>query len=239
MPPNGRQALESAMLDLLKQEVPPQGARPKDTTGCVATPDRCWRRWAAPAQTTASSRPIKPSLPIRCAAPTLRVEMAECLGQLKYPAGAKVDYQSLANLVGHETVEICRRELDAARSAARPASRRLLVYALYSALRGLEGSDSRSGLLAAAAGTDGQKFIDTLRGKVKAAYQTAEDEDVADTDLANKVGDAVTEIQGVLGPKPALKPETVAAEDKAPAAAPAGQPDAARAAAPVRTAGGN
>ena len=47
------------------------------------------------------------------ARPTLRCDVATFLGQIKFPAGSKTDYQALANLVGHQVVELAKQELDA------------------------------------------------------------------------------------------------------------------------------
>ena len=69
--------------------------------------------------------------------PGLRCDMIQFLGQLKYPAAAKVDLQRLANSIGHDAVEICKQELSAAKAANRPPSRQLVVYALFSAKDGL------------------------------------------------------------------------------------------------------
>lgn len=149
---------------------------------------------------------------------TLRNEVAECLGRLKYPPGAKLDYASVANLLGHQTVEICQREIGKADSDELNPARRMIVYTLFSVLHGLEGTDSRSGLLAAAAGSPNQKEIEALRSKIKTTYTTAEDADLSGTDFHKAIEDMIAELQSALPPKPELKADTVAEKPAAPAA---------------------
>ncbi|HEX3725147.1 MAG TPA: hypothetical protein VHV08_02850, partial [Pirellulales bacterium] len=141
--------------------------------------------------------------------PSVRCDMVQCLGQLRYPPGAKVDFQSLANSVGHETLEICKHELESAKAAHRAPSRRLLSFVLGSALLGLEGSDGKGGLLAAAAATpDNQKFIETLRGKVKTLSTSLEDSELPEGSPDFEV---LKDLESALVPVPAAKAEKQAA----------------------------
>jgi hypothetical protein len=137
------------------------------------------------------------------ARPTVRCEVAQLLGELKYPVNAKVDYQAIANYVGHETLELCKREIDSAKADNRPPSKKMLAYVLNSASLGLEGNDGKGGLWAAAAATpDSQKFIDTLRGKVKSLSSTLAS---ADSETEPLPSSALADLQGVLLPVPADK----------------------------------
>ncbi len=164
------------------------------------------------------------------ARPSLRCEVAQFLGQLKYPPSAKLDFQSLAGDLGYQSVEICKHEIDAAKVAKRVPSRKLLVHAAYSSMVGLEGSDAKSGLWAAAAGTDNQQAIDGVRSKLKSLLASIEDKDeVPDDTLASVAGGKLSELESALPPRKAGKSgkETVAKED---AAEPAKKPEAPRAA---------
>jgi hypothetical protein len=243
IPPDKKDALTKLLLEMLNQETPPPG-RTLEGHG--------WFRRSAAQVLAAMGSPGPDNGVVAAyekivadpeARATLRCEMAECLGQLKYPAGAKIDYSSLANLIGHQTIEICQRELDAAKGASRQPSRRLIAYTLATALHGLEGPDSRGGLLAAAAGTDGQKFVASVRDKVKTGFASADSADVADEQIAATANDVIAELQSILLPKPEPKRD---APQPAPAAATAGNAapvapvrPAAAAAASRTTAGGN
>ncbi len=166
--------------------------------------------------------------------PLFRCDIAECLGRLKYPANSKVNSQELANLLGHQAADICQHELDASLADKRTPSRGLLAYALDSSLHGLEGGDGRSGLLAIApSGSEGRTLIDSIRTKIKSVHSTIENLDPDDdSSVAAEIGPLIGELQGMLPPKPELKPtpdvvapKEVAAKDKAPP--------------PVRAGGGN
>jgi hypothetical protein len=158
--------------------------------------------------------------------PTMRCEMALFLGQIKYPQPVKVDLQQLANSLGHETVEVCRQEIDTAKAANRAPSRRILLYAALTAKEALGGSDSKGGLNAAAAGAPAQKFIGSLYGKVKALQIECESSDT-DTLVDAEVGEVnakLADLESVLAAKAAPKAEPVAAADrKQPPAVPAKQ----------------
>jgi hypothetical protein len=126
--------------------------------------------------------------------------MALFLGQLKYPAGAKFDFQGWANSVGREVVEVCKQEV----ASAKP-SRRLLAYVVTSASIGLEGTDGKSGLLAAAAALpEQQKFIETLRSKIK-PLSTTLDDDADDAALASDLLTNLAALESELAPPPAAK----------------------------------
>ncbi len=159
---------------------------------------------------------------------TLRCELAECVGKLKFPEGAQVDFATLSNLLGHQTVEICQRELDQI-TIQQPPSRRLVVYALASALNGLQGPTGRSGLVEAAAGSPDADFVGTMRTKIKDAYSlVSDDEEVPDGSLKEMVGDMIADLRSILQPKPEPEADAVAADSDKPAAE---EPAEARAAA--------
>jgi hypothetical protein len=211
--------VSKVMFDLVKQSDPPADRDPAV---------HAWIRRAA-AQVLVSLGTLGPDnnviqaltgiLMSPQARPTVRCEVAQLLGQLKYPVNAKVDYQSLANYVGHETLELCKREIDSAKADNRPASRRMLAYVLSSASLGLEGNDGKGGLWAAAAAApDSQKFIDTLRAKVKSLAASLDD---SDSDPDPLPATALAELQSTLVPLPADKEKEAkqATDEAKPAAA--------------------
>ena len=150
---------------------------------------------------------------------TPRCEMAQYLGQLKYPTGAKIDYEGLAGLIGHQTVDICSREVESVTSNSQFLSatedarlHRFLTYVVHCSLQALEGPDAKSGLLAGAAQDPNRDFVDSVRGKLKGLYTSLEGAETTDlVDVRNRL----SELQGILPPKPAAKSEV----------APSAQPD--------------
>ena len=228
--PAKRAEISKVMFDLVQQKEPPDGRDPAV---------HVWMRRSA-AQILVSLDALGPDNSVvqalttilmnPQARPTFRCEVAQLLGELKYPVNAKVDYQAIANYVGHETLELCKREIDSAKADNRPPSKKMLAYVLSSASLGLEGNDGKGGLWAAAAATpDNQKFIDTLRGKVKSLSTTLAS---SDSDTEPLPSSALADFQGALMPLPADK------EKEAQQAAPAGKPaDGAKPAAAQAAAG--
>lgn len=150
------------------------------------------------------------------ARPTLRCEVAELLGQLKYPPAAKVDLQALSKLVGHQAVEIGSEELDRAKSLKKTPSLQLIVYALYSAREGLAG-------LQGAAGDASQKqAIADLHKKFEIMHAELDDPELADDSIESEVRRRLSDLQNLLGPKaPPAKEEVAAARPKEPPSEPA------------------
>jgi hypothetical protein len=214
IPADKQAALSGAMLALVNQQTPPPGR--------TAEAQDWMRRQAA--QVLAALGSPGPKNEVLAAYETilaasgtrnsLRCEVAKCLGRLKYPEGLQADFPALANLIGHQTVEICQRELD--RDQQRPR-RALFTYALRSALLGLEGSSGRGGLKAAASGTDAQQLVDAVRAPIDTAYQSAVNEETPDPDVKKAVETMIDELAALLPEKAAPKSDNVAAGDAPPA----------------------
>lgn len=129
---------------------------------------------------------------------TLRCEMAQLFYQLNIPPEAKVDYQDLANLIGHQTIEICEQELTRAEEEKREPSRRIVMYALRSADMGLSGL-SRS----AEKDEEASKFIAKIRSKVSQLHGQLDDvTKVPDNKLAETIVPEMDTIRGMLLAKP-------------------------------------
>jgi hypothetical protein len=241
IPPADKPELAKYLLALLKQADPPAGR---------SAEGHAWmRRIAAQLLTTMSAGGADPAvvgamaaiIADRNASPSLRCEIAEQLGQLKYPPDAKIDYTGLANLLGHQLVEICRPELAGSATGAVDQSdsrrRSFLAYATISTLHGLEGTNGIGGLVGATKAGDKQKyeFINGLRTKVGAMSESLEKAEQVDmVDLTAKLD----ELQGSLLAKPA-PPSPPPAQEKAQTADIASQPPPARAPAARPASGGN
>ncbi|MEX2114302.1 MAG: hypothetical protein WD845_14005 [Pirellulales bacterium] len=221
IPPAQQADLFKMLLAILEQQTPPDNRTAEGHTWMRRSAAQVLAALGNPGPNNSLIAAMEKIIADPGARASLRCEMAECLGKLQYPKDAKIDYPALANLLGHQTVEICQGELEAAKNSGRNPSRGMIVYALASTLHGLEGPTGRTGLLAAAAGTPTQAAIAELRKKIKETSELMQDEDeVADTQLATKVNELVTEMQAVLPPKPQPKQDVVAAADGAAAAPP-------------------
>jgi hypothetical protein len=157
----------------------------------------------------------------------IRCEFAQDLGQLKYPATAKVDFSALANSLGHMAVDVCKQELESAKLANRAPSRRIVVYSLYSALVGLIGPAAKSGLVAAAEGSSHKAFVDKLRAGVQSLHKLLDDPKLEEDELAVELGAKLNELETVLVAKPTAK---LVSDKKDKPAVPMDQQDGARAA---------
>jgi hypothetical protein len=125
------------------------------------------------------------------ARPTLRCEMARFLGELNYPAGTKVDMKQLANILGHQTVEICQRQLDLGRDKDQGATtRRMAMYVVEACTDGLQKLSSSS---------DGDKFIYELKQKLDRMHRELDDtEKTKDEAVADLVQTQIGEIKSML-----------------------------------------
>lgn len=128
---------------------------------------------------------------------TLRCEMAQYIGALNIPPEAKVDSKALANIIGHQVVEICQQELDRAVEEKREPSRRVLMYALYSGGVGLSGI-SRS----ADKSVETTKFIKDVRDAVTSLYKLLDDPAKKSTEIADAVTQTIASLNSVLLAKP-------------------------------------
>jgi hypothetical protein len=135
------------------------------------------------------------------AKPTLRCEMAQYIGMLNIPPEAKVDAKAVANVLGHQIVEVCEQELDRAAEQKRDPSRRVLMYALYSGGFGLSGINR-----SVEKGSEAAKFIKEVRDPVTALYKVLDDPEKKDSEIAVPVQEMITTLNGVLTDKPAAAP---------------------------------
>jgi hypothetical protein len=155
---------------------------------------------------------------------SMRGEMAQLFYQINIPPEAKVDYTDLANLIGHQTVEICEQELDRATEEKREPSRRILMYALRTADMGLTGL-GRS----AEKDDEASKFAAKIRNKVSQLHGQLDDvSKTPDGKVEETAVPVLEEIRGMLNPKP--EPETAPAQQPGttPTAAPPATETAAR-----------
>jgi hypothetical protein len=222
LPANAKDALTALMLGILTQETPPAGRTLEGHTWMRRSAGQVLAALGSPGKDNSIVKAFEKVIADSGERASFRCEMAECLGKLQFTKESNVDYQTLANLLGHQVVEICNGELEAAKSSGRPVSRGMIVYALGSTMHGLKGQNGRAGLAAAAPDASAQTAINKLYEPIEAVYTKTQDEDeVADSDLTSAVGTFVTELQGLLQPKPQPKQDVVAAADGAAAAPPA------------------
>ena len=127
--------------------------------------------------------------------PTFRCEMAQFIGQLKYPKAAEAEVQRLATCIARQTLSICRQELDNAKAGNRAPSRQLLIYALARALDGL------AGLQPSVKDTPTYKYIVAVTGKLKPIISEIEGKEVLDDITATAVSGKITDVEGILQDK--------------------------------------
>jgi len=193
IPADSSKKVIDALVALVNQQVPPAGRDSEVHQFMRRNAGQILAHIGNPGPDNSVVKALEKSAADPKMRPTLRCEMALFIGQLKIPPATKIDMQGLANAVGHEAVDVCKQELDSAKTANRPPSRRILLLALLTAKEALVGGDSKSGLTAATAGAPAQKFIGNLYGKVKAMQTECES---SDTDTL--VDAEVTEINAKL-----------------------------------------
>jgi hypothetical protein len=141
-----------------------------------------------------------------------KCEMARYIGMLKFPPGAKVDVQGLANRIGHQAVELCDQEVAKAEKQgndqhAAKASQRVIMYVLESsdaALQGLYETAER--------GSESQKFIADLKKEIAALLrQVGEVEESRESEVSAIVDAAIEKVKEILLAKPAASGPLVAA----------------------------
>jgi hypothetical protein len=149
------------------------------------------------------------------ARPEMRCEMAHFIGELKYSPESKVDLKQLANILGHQTVEVCQQQLDRGRGKDEGATtRRMAMYVLEACTDGLQKLSSPP---------NGDKFIYDLKQKLDRLHRELEDtEKTKDDAVADLVQTQIGEIKGMLLEKP--QPEPLVAAD--PKEKPAGRASA-------------
>ncbi len=216
IPPAQQAAITELMLATLGQEAPPDHRTAEGHTWMRRSAAQVLGAMGHPGPNNSVVAAFEKIIADPGARASFRCEMAQCLGKLKYPKDAQIDYPALANLLGHQTVEICQGELEAAKNSGRTPSRSMIVYALASTLQGLEGPTGRTGLVAASTGTPAQPLIAELRKRIKDASDLMQDEDeVASAQIAAKVNELLSEMQAALPPKPQPKQDAVATADGA------------------------
>lgn len=195
IPADKQAALAQLCFNLLQQSEPPAGRTRSGHIWMRRSAAQILARLGSPGPNDSVLNAMAeiaadPNAPL-----TFRCEMAQFIGQLKIPAGSKVDLRALANTLGHQAAEICRSEIDDAIADKRPPSRSLLMYSVYSAREGVERLQS------AASGTDNAKFVAETAAKLKAMYLELDDLDVQDESLAETLLPQIDELQTLLGPK--------------------------------------
>jgi hypothetical protein len=201
--------LTKTLLDLLNQQDPPAGRDAPSHDYLRRNAAQVLTSLGSPGPNDSVVKAFEAIASDPTARPTLRRDLAQFIGQLKYPPNSKVDYQQLANVLGHQTVEVCKRELEAAKAAKRPASRRLIMYSLNSVIRGLAGLNT-----AAKEGTPAKEFIAGCREKLFALYKALDSSDLVDDAVAAEVAGKISELESLLLDESAAKKEELMAAER-------------------------
>jgi hypothetical protein len=209
IPPASAAELSKQLLDLVNQKQPPAGRTSAAHDYMRRSATRVLTSMGSPGPNNAVVQAFEAIVADPSARLMLRCEIAQFIGQLKYTSAAKVDFQALANTLGHQAADICLSELDAAKTEKRPPSRRRIVYALSSS------KDALSGLQAPAADTPAKKFVSDLYAKLKIIHGDIDSPDLTDESVDAEVTVKIKDLQSILGPKAAVaKQEVAKAEPK-------------------------
>jgi hypothetical protein len=122
--------------------------------------------------------------------------MTQFINALTFPPEAKIDSKALANVIGHQVVEVCQQELDRAVEEKRDPSRRVLLYVLASAYEGLKGPGRLADKNA-----DAMSFIKKVRDPVTSLIKQLDDPEMKSTEIAPAVEQTLVTLNSILGPK--------------------------------------
>ncbi len=215
VPADKKSLLTKTMLELVNQHDPPPGRTQGGHDWIRRSAAQVLASLGSPGPDNSVVKALEAITEDPQAGLALRCDAAQFIGQLKYPAGSKTNLQELANALGHQAVGICKQEIEDAKSDNPATARRVMIYALYSTLAGLEGSDRKGGLLAAATDAKQKEFIENVRSKTSSLYVTVDGAELSD-DTLDDVQAKLSALEGTLAPL-APKKEVGAAEKKAPA----------------------
>lgn len=171
LPPADLAKISASLLKLLKDNDPPAGRSASAHNFVRRSAARALAAIGSPGPNNDVVTAMRTIMVDPNSKLALRCEMAQLLGQLTIPPEAKVDSKDLANLIGHQTVEICEQELLRSEEEKRDPSRRILLYALKSADVGLGGLLNRS----AEKTPEAAGFISKLRSKITQVYNPLDD----------------------------------------------------------------
>jgi hypothetical protein len=198
-----RTELTEALVKLLEQKEPPAGREAAAHQYMRRSAGQILAILGSPGPGNSVAKAMEGAASDSTAPPTFRCEMVQYLGQLKYQKPSDAEVQRLAQCVTRQAVDVCKQEIDAARAANnRPPSRRMILYALDSAMKGLQGTDGRSGLQAAVANqqSETRKAIGAVYLKLKTLSSELEKSDnITDDALALEVSGKIGELENSLG----------------------------------------
>jgi hypothetical protein len=210
IPPATKDAVSKWMLDLVKQPTPPANRSPEVHNWMRRSAAQVLAKLGSPGPNNSVLNALTAIAEDPKARPTLRCDMVQLIGQLKYPTGAKVDLKALSNSMAYDMIEVCNQELEAAKAAkpVRNPRLKLIMYAVCSARDGL------AGLQSAAADTPHKKFVSDAYSKIKSLHAELDDPDLKESSVADEVSQKLKDLQTVLGPRAAAKDEVATADRK-------------------------
>jgi len=198
LPPNVVTPLSGLLLKILAEPEPPAGRSDSAHNFMRRSAARALAAIGSPGPNNQVVSELRTIMLDPNAKLTMRCEVAQMFYTLNIPPEAKVNYQDLANLIGHQTVEICEQELARAVEEKREPSRRIVMYALRSADMGLSGL-SRS----AEKDEEGSKFIAKIRNKISQLHGQLDDVNkTPDNKVLEIVEPEMDTIRDMLNPKP-------------------------------------
>lgn len=201
IPAKHKDAVAKFMLDLVNQSTPPGTRTASGHDWMRRLAGQILVKLGAPGTNDAALKAFQAIAADVNVRPTLRCEMLQLTGQLKYAPASKADLKAVANSIGYDAISICNQEIEQAKSANRNPSIRLIMYALYNAREGLNA------LQASAAETPHKKAVADAFNKVKSIHAELDDPDLVEERLATELSQKLKDLQTVLGPPNAPKEE--------------------------------
>ncbi len=209
LPPNIVAPLSGLLLKILAEPEPPAGRTDSAHNFMRRSAARALAAIGSPGPNNEVVLEMRKIMDDPNAKLTMRCEMVQFLSQITFPAESKIDLQELANLIGHQTVDICDQELLRAEEEKREPSRRILMYALRTADAGLSNLKS----------PEAAAFVSKLRNKIQQLLNQLDD--------VTKVPDG--KIVEIMVPElEAIRELLKARPEPAPSAVPAASATAAR-----------
>ncbi len=189
-------AITAELLKLVNDPDPPAGRSASAHSFLRASAARALAAMRSPGPNNSVAKAFEAIAADPAARVSLRCEVVQLMGQLRYPPGANADLTRMANVIGHVAVELCQQEINRAEANKGELSRRMLLYVASSCRNGLVGlyGSASDAATKASIGALGRKFSDLCK--------TLDDSDKSDDEVAEAVTTQIAAIEEMLPPKP-------------------------------------
>ena len=211
-----RDALTKLMIPLVMQDQPPGKRSPEGHAWIRNSAARVLATLHEAGTNAAVVTALAAGIDDEEAPHFMRCGMAESLGEIVYPAGAKIDFEKLAISLGWLVRDATRAETDRSDrlggGSPEIPSRPLLINRLHAVLVGYEGPQGKTGLMPAAAKSPAKSRIDEIHAKVRALYATVLDTKTSGPDLYNAIMPKLKDLESSLPQRGSVRKAGLAGE---------------------------